>query len=279
MSQITNLNSGLLDTLTGSTDGGAVSPAVGNITLVAGTGISIVGNPGAHTLTISNTGNIPAIFLANNGSATPVGNTLLIVGVGNITTTGSGAAISISLQNITNNAVLVGGVSNAIQNIPLTNGQLVIGSSGNIPVAGNITSSDNTLTITNGGGTIDLSVNGGGTPWTTVTANKVMAPNNGYITAGSGQLLMLLPVVSSVGDEVHIVDSGQATTNSPWRITQRAGQQIFANLSKNTTNGAGGYLEVIGGSTDAKYSTIVLRCIVADTFWVVDNARANLSYN
>ena len=46
---------GGIATLTGDS-GGSVSPLVGNVNLISGTGISVVGNPATHTLTISTTG-------------------------------------------------------------------------------------------------------------------------------------------------------------------------------------------------------------------------------
>lgn len=56
--------------------------------------------------------------------------------------------------------------------LTLNNGQLIIGSTGSSPVIANITSVDNTITITNGAGSIDLSTTGG--VLFTVTTNNAV---------------------------------------------------------------------------------------------------------
>lgn len=62
---------------------------------------------------------------------------------------------------LTQHSPLVGGLSNDITSIgPLTNGQLVIGSTGNDPVAATLTSSDGTVVFTPGPGSLDLSAFG-----------------------------------------------------------------------------------------------------------------------
>jgi len=58
-------------------------------------------------------------------------------------------------------AVLIGDAGNAINNVgPLTDGQLVIGSTGNDPVAATLTSSDGSVVFTPGPGSLDLSAFG-----------------------------------------------------------------------------------------------------------------------
>lgn len=62
--------------------------------------------------------------------------------------------------NRTQHSVGIYGASGALAGIgPLTNGQLVIGSTGGNAVAASITSTSGTLTITPGAGTIDLATN------------------------------------------------------------------------------------------------------------------------
>ena len=61
-----------IQTLTGNS-GGAVGPLAGNIDVV-GTGvITVVGNPGTHTLTITPSGSIASSFITTpaTGTATP----------------------------------------------------------------------------------------------------------------------------------------------------------------------------------------------------------------
>jgi hypothetical protein len=62
--------------------------------------------------------------------------------------------------------------SKNLQAIVLSNGQLLIGRTGNSPVAGNITSLDSSVQVTNGSGTIDLSVAGDFVGYMTLNTNQ-----------------------------------------------------------------------------------------------------------
>lgn len=278
MSQITSTND--LQTLTGNGGGGAVSPLNGNITIVGGTGIAVTGNQAAHTITISNTGAEASTFNGDTGTATPLAGVIDIFGAatGSITTSASGNTIDIAVSGTTNHAVQLGDAFGSLSNSNLgTNGQVLIGATGADPAFSTLTSTSGTVSFTAGVNSLDLNVVGGGMAWQTVAVNTSMASNTGYVTAAGAQINLLLPAVSAVGAVVQIVDSGQAGTNSPWRVTQAAGQQIFAALTYATTSGAGGYLEVTAGSTDAQYSSVTLRCIVANTLWVVESASGNIN--
>lgn len=74
-----------------------------------------------------------------------------------------------------------GGSTNAVQWLgEATDGQIPIGDTGGIPILGNITSLDGSVTIANGAGTIDLSVSnelfGSGTTIGAVTADLITIP-------------------------------------------------------------------------------------------------------
>lgn len=280
MSQITNTSD--LRTLTGNGGGGLVYPAGGNITLVGGAGIAITGQPGAHTITIDATGATASTFVTNSGTATPLAGTLLIVGANSsITTAAAGVgnhAVTVSLDNITNNAVLIGGPTETINNLTLINGQLPIGSTGASPVAGNITSTDGSLTISNGAGTIDLSVNGGGLSWSTVNANTLMLPNHGYsVDSNGGDIDMTLPVTSPAGAIIKIADIG--VSNNAWTIKQNAGQVIKSALGITTTVGVAGDLQpaIDKFNSDVNNATITLLCVIANTQWNVEAANCILA--
>lgn len=87
-----------IETITGNS-GGAVSPQANNVLLLGSGTVSVTGNPGTHTLTVSNSGSVPAQFTADVGIATPAANNLNIIGVGggNITTTGAVDTITVNL--------------------------------------------------------------------------------------------------------------------------------------------------------------------------------------
>jgi hypothetical protein len=101
MSQITTRITGsgpgaVVETLTGNS-GGPVGPIGGNIN-VLGTGvITVVGNPGTSTLTITPSGSIASSFITNpaTGTATPVAGVLTFAGTGGITVSAAGSTVTI----------------------------------------------------------------------------------------------------------------------------------------------------------------------------------------
>ena len=85
-----------------------------------------------------------AEFDTDSGNAVPSAGILNINGDANISTSGSGNTVAIALSNGTDGQLLIGGGSNAAW--------------------ANITSTDSSVTITNGTNSIDLSTEGGVTP-------------------------------------------------------------------------------------------------------------------
>ncbi len=140
---------------------------------------------------------------------------------------------------------------------PLTNGQLIVGSTGSIPVAASLTAGAN-ITITPGAGTITIASTGN-MNWTAVTgATQTIAVNNAYIANRGGGVAFALPATSAVGDTFTIV--GQLGT---WSITQAAGQQINVGATA-TTLGATGTLTSAAATDSANFV-----CITANTIWQV----------
>jgi hypothetical protein len=153
--QIQGSQSSLIS-LTGNI-GGAVSPTAGNINIVGdGTTIDIVGNPGTSTLTVSSTGANNITFVADTGTATPVANTVNLLGGTGISTSATGNTVTTSL----NIPVTVPDGGTGLTSSP-TNGELLIGN-GTGYTLNNLTSTGSTITITNGPGTINLETSGGG---------------------------------------------------------------------------------------------------------------------
>jgi hypothetical protein len=68
--------------------------------------------------------------------------------------------------------------TSTLKSVTLGNGQIMIGSTGNDPVSANITSSDGSITVTNGAGSIDLSVADHSDTFHTITLD---APSNQLI--------------------------------------------------------------------------------------------------
>jgi hypothetical protein len=138
----------------------------------------------------------------------------------------------------------------------------------NIIGAGGVTvtgdGSDNTLTITGGGGS-------GGLTWAVVTGStQSMSSNHGYIVNYSGTCVLSLPSLSSVGDIITITG---INNNTGWMIAQATGQNIFFSTI-NTTSGSSGYLE----STYIT-DTVTMVCTAANTKWQVISSVGNITYN
>jgi hypothetical protein len=150
---------------------------------------------------------------------------------------------------------------------PLTNGQLLVGSTGAAPIRTTLTAGAN-ISITNGAGSISIAATGlAGFSWTTVTGTtQAMLGNNGYITNNAGVVTLTLPASSVVGDEIDIIGQGAGG----WAIAQGAGQQvIIGNIS--STLGVGGSV----ASTNRRDSLQII-CTATNTEWTVLGAPQSL---
>lgn len=141
---------------------------------------------------------------------------------------------------------------------PLTNGQLLIGSTGADPVAAAITAGTN-ITISNTAGGIAISAAGlGGFTWTAVTGtSQLMLANHGYIANNGSLVTLTMPAASNVGDEIDIIGKGAGG----WLVQCGAGQTIV--LGSSTTSAAGSL-----ASTNAKDSFYMI-CTVANLEWTI----------
>jgi hypothetical protein len=193
----------------------------------------------------------------------PTNNAINLNAVGIPKYDGAGTFTAITL---TQYSPLIGGASNAITSLgPLTNGQLVIGSTGVVPVAAAITPGTG-VSITNGAGSIQLDIVGGGMTWTVETNNLNMAVNHGYGSNKAGALAFTLPAASAVGDTIAIVGM-----QGSWNVIQAANQRIFIGSSASTL-GAGGSI----ASTNA-FDAITLVCLVANLLWYARSVQGNIT--
>lgn len=150
----------------------------------------------------------------------------------------------------------------------LTNGQLLIGSTGNPPVQTTLTAGSN-ISILNTAGAITISTSGGvGFTWTHVTGTtQTLASNNGYIVDNAGLVTLTLPATSNFGDEIVIIGRGAGG----WTITQAASQQIIIGTS-STTAGVGGSL-----SSTNRRDCLFLICSNTNLEWTSLSAQGNLT--
>lgn len=171
-------------------------------------------------------------------------------------------------STLTQHAVLIGGASSLITSLPLTNGQLAIGNTGNDPTAATLTAGTG-ISIANASGSITISSTGGGLTWTVVTGtSQSAAVNNGYIANNAGLVTVTLPATSAVGDTVAVTGINNATG---WKVAQNAGNQIFFG-NTSTTAGTGGSL-----ASTATRDTVYLVCMTANATWNVVTSIGNIT--
>lgn len=149
----------------------------------------------------------------------------------------------------------------------LSNGQLLIGSTGNAPVAATV-SAGSGISVTNGAGSISIATVAPPFVYQNVTTNSTLAAANGYFVT-SGALNLALPATSALGDTIVVSLNG----GTSWKITQAAGQSIKMGSSVTTT-GATGYLQ-----STAEGDTITLVASTANTQWKVISAVGNITVN
>jgi hypothetical protein len=163
-----------------------------------------------------------------------------------------------SATSVTQHDILIGGASNAITSIALTNGQLAIGSTGLDPVAATLTAGTG-VTITNGAGSITIAATGGGMVWTDVTGStQTIAAQNGYITDRGGGVTYTLPASGALGDTFIIVGKAGLAT-----ITPNANQQLLIGSASGTVGATGTAVATNAGDS------ITFVCITsgASTVW------------
>jgi hypothetical protein len=156
-----------------------------------------------------------------------------------------------------NSAIIVstsGGVTEATAS--LTDGQILIGSTGATPALGTITAGTG-ISVTNGAGSITIASTSSDPVWSVVSGATSAVVNGAYITNSASQVVVTLPVTAAVGTSLSVAGLGAGG----WKVAQNASQNIRVGSAVSTT-GTGGYVESFG-----QYDSIQLVCIVADTTW------------
>jgi hypothetical protein len=196
----------------------------------------------------------------DTGSATPSGGVLTISG-GSTGLTTSATSATVSLTG----TLAVGHGGTGITTAP-SNGFLPIGNGTNYTAAA--LTAGTGISIANGSGTITIS-SSGSAGWVDQTTSSVtMAVNTGYTSDDGATLVTFtLPATASIGDFVEINGKGSGL----YTIAQATGQIIhFGNLA--STSGASGSV-----SSTLQYDCIRLRCITANTTWVVVSSVGNFT--
>jgi hypothetical protein len=154
--------------------------------------------------------------------------------VGSLTITG--ASPNLIINSMTTPGVLVNSSTGSVTSQALTNGQLLIGSTGLAPVASTLTAGPG-ITITNGAGSITISEAAGGFTWSSKAANFNAVAGNGYvITAGSGSVTATLPAAAALGDTIDVLYPS-ATASDIMIISKGAGTSIRVPGNSSTAGG------------------------------------------
>lgn len=141
---------------------------------------------------------------------------------------------------------------------PLSNGQLLVGSSGADPVPATLTAGTN-ISIVNGAGSITVNATGlAGIGWVVVSGtSQAMSADMGYIANNAGLVTLTLPLTAAVGTIIYVQGMG----SGGWSIAQNAGQNIQVG-SAGSTIGAGGSV-----SSTNQWDSITLLCVNANLTW------------
>lgn len=241
------------------TDSGSATPTLGIINLLgtSAQGISSSGAGDTVTLTVADATESQkgVVELATSTEATTGTDTSrAIVATGLKAKLGAQTSHGIALG--TGDTTAIGWTAEP------SNGQLLIGSTGNAPQLGTLTAGCG-IGIANAAGSITISACGGGVTWNIVPGtSQAAAINNGYITANVALTTVTLPSTAAIGSIIEVCGEGAGM----WTIAQNAGQSIqFGN--QVTTTGVGGSI-----SATNRYDTIKLLCRVANTtFHVLSN--------
>ena len=163
--------------------------------------------------------------------------------------------------------IMIAQGASPMNNIVLGDGQLLIGSSGNDPVAASITAGTG-VSVTPSAGGITIAATGAFTWVDVATGTQALAINKGYVTTNATLVTYSLPAVAAVGSVIKIVGKGAAG----WLLAQGASQSIgFGDIT--TTVGVGGSL----ASTNLGDS-IELVNVTANTGWRVISSVGNITY-
>lgn len=218
---------GQLSLTRGGTNAALTASNGGIFYSTATAGAILAGTATANQVLLSGSTAAPAWSTATYPATTTI-NQLLYSSAAN-TITGLATANSASL--VTTSA----GVP--VFSSTMTNGQVIIGSTGATPTAATLTAGAG-ISISNGAGSITINSTGAVNWVNQNTSSVTMGPNTGYtINNGASLVTLTLPTTANQGDFIEI----NGSSSGGWIIAQAAGQQIFFG-NQNTTLGATGTL-------------------------------------
>jgi hypothetical protein len=241
-----------------------IPDASGNISIIGGEGIDVTGQGPGKVVTIAGEN----ATTGNRGIARVATNAETIMGNASTNELVNPAALKAKLGVQTSHGIAYGaGVTNAIAwTAELSNGQLVIGSTGNIPVLATLTAGSG-IGITNAAGSITIASTGSGMAWEEVTdATKTIVNNTSYGANRGGGVAFTLPAVAAKGTVFEILG-----ILGNWSIVQGATQYVrFGNLV--STVGVGGSLTAVDVGCCG-----IFRCIDANVGWILYGNQGDIT--
>jgi hypothetical protein len=124
-----------------------------------------------------------------------------------------------------------------------------------------------TVVDTPGTNTLTINSTASGMSWATISSSQTLATNMGYFCIGGGNLTLLLPPVSIIGDEITVYLRGATS----WKLAQGPGQTV--RLGDQETNlGGSGYLQ----STE-QGDSITLICEIGNSHWNCVASMGNIT--
>lgn len=242
---------GQLSLTRGGTNASLTASNGGIFYSTATAGAILAGTSTANQVLLSGSTTAPAWSTATYPATTTI-NQLLYSSAAN---TIGGLATANSASLVTNST----GVP--VFSSTMTNGQVIIGSTGATPTAATLTAGAG-ISITNGAGTITINSTGAVNWVNQNTSTVTMGANTGYtINNGASLVTLTLPTTANQGDFIEI----NGSSSGGWKIAQASGQQILYG-NQSTTSGATGSL----ASTNLN-DCVRLRSTAASgsTTWVV----------
>lgn len=152
----------------------------------------------------------------------------------------------------------------------LTDGQVVIGSTGGVPSGATLTASTG-IEIANGSSSITISAALDGYDWTDATnASYQMISQNGYIADRGTLVTFTLPTNCAIGETINVMGLGAGG----WRVIYGTGQYIqWGAVATTTTTGS--------LSSNNQYDNVKLVCIISSgtaPIFAIQTVIGNLSY-
>ncbi len=165
---------------------------------------------------------------------------------------------------LTQYGIMVGGGASVTNSaLTLTDGQILIGATGAAPVAGSITAGAG-ITVTPGTNTITIAATGTPETCTEVTGTSATAViNNAYVANNASLVTITLPATCVLGSKFTFMGKGAGF----YKVQAASGQTI--NFGSTATTVAGSI------TTTGRYDSFTVRCITADTTFVVYGAQGS----